>query len=132
MCVWRRMCDEVGNCKAAPPIFGCQQMAGVCEICALGFLSTIPGELTEPHRSLNATLGKLVEGFGWKVTRPGRGSGLSEGDIITHLNGEPLNTTMQAAQEAMLSFSNYQGGEVVLHVLRASGYRIEQVSFERS
>lgn len=85
-----------------------------------------------PHKSPYATIGKLVENIGWKITRPGRGSDLSEGDIITHLNAVALNTDIQTAAQVIVDFADYQGGEVVLHVLRASGYRVEQLSFDRS
>lgn len=131
-CIFKRRCNEVLNCvSSSSPLLGCEQGAGFCETCALGFLTTIPGDLAEPHRSPYATLGKLVENVGWKVTRPGRDSNLSIGDIITHLNGEALNTGGQTAQSVIVEFGNYQGGEVIIHVLRASGFRVEQVSFER-
>lgn len=131
MCIWKRRCNELLNCVAASAVLGCQQGPGFCETCALGFLTTQVPDDEELHKSPYATLGKLVENIGWKVTRPGQGSGLGEGDIITHLNGWPLNDDTQTAARVMVEFADYRGSEVILHVLRVNAYRVEQVSFER-
>lgn len=132
MCIFSRRCDELLHCVPAPKVLGCNQSYLFCETCALGFLTTQMPDSETPHKSPYATIGKLVENIGWKITRPGRGSDLSEGDIITHLNAVALNTDIQTAAQVIVDFADYQGGEVVLHVLRASGYRVEQLSFDRS
>lgn len=131
MCIWKRRCNELLNCVAASAVLGCQQGPGFCETCALGFLNTQMPDEPEPHKNPHATLGKLIDNIGWKITRPGRDSGLSTGDIITHLNGVALNTDGQTAAQVIVEFGEYRGGEVIVHVLRASGFRVEQVSFER-
>lgn len=132
-CIFKRRCNEVLNCvSSSSPLLGCEQGPGYCETCAMGFLTTQVRSQAAPHRSPYATIGKLVEDVGWKITRPGKGSGLSEGDIITHLNGLVLNADVQTAQRAIVGFGEYKGGEVILHVLRASGFRVEQISFDRN
>jgi hypothetical protein len=57
---------------------------------------------------------------------------LNSGDIVTHLNGRALGTDQITAGDLIVEFGEYKGAEVVLHVLRASGFRVEQVSIERS
>lgn len=131
MCIFKRRCNEILNCVSASPLLGCAQGPGFCETCALGFLTTQTPASETPHRSSYATIGKLVEDVGWKITRPGKGSELSEGDIITHLNGEPLNTDIETAAQVIVEFGEYKGGEVIVHVLKFGGYRVEQVNISR-
>lgn len=86
-CVWNAKCDPVGNCTSAGANLGCDK-AGGCETCARGDFerrqSVNPSKPTEAE-----TLGKIIDGLGFVVVRPGIHQGqrtFEKGDVILWLN----------------------------------------------
>jgi hypothetical protein len=131
MCQWSARCDEIGNCKASSPTLGCSGGGREsCETCALGFLnSPMPKDLKAFHRSPYATLGKLTP-LGWKITRPGKNSGLEKGDIVTSLNGMSLIGRAVAAG-AIAVFGESEVSEVLIDVLHVTDYRLTRREYKR-
>jgi hypothetical protein len=70
--------------------------------------------------------------LGWKITRPGRGSGLEEGDIIISLNGLALNEGLELAANVIAQFGEYDGEIVLFSLLPVAGFSIEKWEFERA
>lgn len=133
MCAWGNYCGgPAGNqCVAGSELLGCQRVGNNCDTCALGYL-TVPPPINRSQTNEFGTVGKLIEGVGWKITKPGSGSGLSAGDIITHLNGEALHKDLASARDAIVKFGAYEGETVVIRMLAVTGFRFEDRSFERA
>jgi hypothetical protein len=135
MCSWGSKCDVANNCVAAAETLGCAKGGGDCQTCALGFLtSQTPeakgGKVRALHRSAYATLGMLTP-LGWKITRPGKGSRLDVGDIVTSLNAAPLNQGIEQAAKVIVDFASYAGEIVLIDLLPAVGFAIERRECER-
>src|ERR1051326_7795215 len=135
MCNWGLRCNEINLCVGASDVLGCAKFGSSCETCALGFLSApMPKKKSDKptyHLSKYATIGKLVENVGWKITRPGAGSGLSAGDIITSLNGKGFNVGAAEAARLIVGFAAYTGESVVINVLPSATVKVESGGFER-
>jgi len=133
MCSWGSFCGGPNGvtCIAGPETLGCAKQGGSCDTCALGFLSSQPPKTKKPHLSKAATLGKLVKGIGWKITRAGAASDLEPGDIITHLNGMALNTDIESAIKVILAFNAYTGAIVVIDVLPVKAFATTHKQFDR-
>ena len=133
MCQWNSQCSDINNqCVSASPVLGCAKRPSECETCALGMLNRIHANtLIKPHLSIYATLGKLRAGKGWEITRPGKGTDLEIGSLVTEINGQRLDGDMKSAKQAIVDLYEYTGEAVTLGLRNARG-RVIQREFKRT
>ena len=128
MCQWNAQCSDVNNqCVSGPPTLGCSKSGSSCETCALGRLTRLPTKtLTHPHKSPYSTLGKLRPNKGWEITRPGKDTDLAKGDLITEINGLPLDQDLDTAKRTIIELYKNKEKAVMVTLLSPRGRKIQR------